>query len=136
MDSVSAEARSANMSKISSRNTVPELAIRQAIRELGYTGYRLNRTDLPGKPDVAFVGRKLAIFVNGCFWHGHNCKEGKRRPKSNQQYWLPKIAANARRDIESHRVLRQRGWRVLTIWECEISQKNAVRKRLRAFLSE
>ncbi|MGB4592329.1 MAG: very short patch repair endonuclease, partial [Coriobacteriia bacterium] len=79
--------RSENMRRIRSRDTAPELLVRKALRQLGHVGYRLHRRDLPGRPDVAFVGKQKAIFVHGCFWHGHDCAEGQRTPKSNLDYW-------------------------------------------------
>ena len=90
MDKLAPERRSANMRAIRSANTLPELAVRRALLENGFGGYRLHRKELPGKPDIAFLGRKKAILVNGCFWHGHDCAEGLRRPRSRQYYWLPK----------------------------------------------
>lgn len=86
--------RSENMRRIRSKNTAPELAIRHVLRSLGYTGYRLHRKELPGKPDVAFIGMRKAILIHGCFWHCHECKEGLSRPKSNPAYWPPKIERN------------------------------------------
>jgi len=93
--------RSENMRRIRSENTVPELVVRKHLRALGHTGYRLHRKDLPGKPDIVFVGKRKAILVHGCFWHGHECKEGIRKPRSNQEYWARKIEGNRLRD-ESH----------------------------------
>jgi len=126
--------RSENMRRIRSRDTLPELTVRQRLRELGYTGYRLHRRDLPGTPDIAFIGQKKAIFIHGCFWHGHDCKEGARRPKSNRDYWLPKIDRNKARDAEHQAQLIQQGWSVLTLWECELADDSALLARLRVFL--
>lgn len=127
--------RSENMRRIRSKDTSPEIAVRALVRGLGFTGYRLHRKDLPGKPDIAFVGRKLAIFVHGCFWHGHDCKEGARRPKSNADYWLPKIATNVERDAAHVANLQAHGWSVLTVWECELSSPTDLTKSLHRFLS-
>jgi DNA mismatch endonuclease, patch repair protein len=118
--------RSENMRRIQSKDTAPELAVRQLVRSLGFTGYRLHRKELPGKPDIAFLGRKKAIFVHGCFWHGHDCKEGTRRPKSNVDYWLPKIAGNASRDAKHVAALQEAGWTVLTVWDCELKSPELV----------
>lgn len=126
--------RSENMRRIRSKNTRPEIAVRQLVRRLGYVGYRLHRKELPGKPDIAFVSRKTAIFVHGCFWHGHDCKEGVRRPASNRSYWLPKIASNARRDAAHVAHLQADGWSVLIVWECELSDTDKLTERLRCFL--
>jgi len=101
---------------------------------LGFTGYRIHRADLPGKPDVAFIGRKLAVMVHGCFWHGHSCKEGARRPKSNQEYWLPKIAKNKSRDAQVLTRFEDMGWRVLTVFECELQDKGSLIRKLKTFM--
>ena len=121
MDKLTPQRRSENMRQIRGKNTAPELAVRKLCRELGFTGYRIHRRDLPGKPDLAWIGRKLAVFVHGCFWHGHNCVEGIRKPKSNQAYWIPKIERNRQRDIENIAALKAAGWVVLIVWECEIT---------------
>ncbi|WP_421935472.1 very short patch repair endonuclease [Phenylobacterium sp.] len=118
-DKLAPERRSANMRAIRSRDTGPELIVRRALRDAGFPGYRLHRKDLPGRPDIAFLGRKAAIFVHGCFWHGHDCREGLRRPRSRQDYWLPKIAGNQARDAKHQAALRAAGWSVMTVWECE-----------------
>ena len=123
------------MRRVRSRDTTPELTVRAALRGLGYTGYRLQRKDLPGKPDIAFIGRRKAIFVHGCFWHGHSCKRGDRRPKQNADYWLAKISRNKARDSANLDALAERGWRVLTIWECETKSPETLRQRLMAFVS-
>lgn len=120
MDKISRGRRSANMRAIRSRDTKPELIVRQVLRTLGHTGYRLHRKDLPGRPDIAFIGKKKAIFVHGCFWHGHDCKEGKRTPKSRVGYWGPKIKGNRDRDARHRLSLEKLGWQILTIWDCEI----------------
>ena len=126
--------RSENMRRIRSKDTAPELAVRRLVRSLGFLGYRLHRRDLPGKPDLAFMGRRKAIFVHGCFWHGHDCKEGVRRPKSNAGYWVPKIAGNAKRDADHVAALNADGWDVLTIWDCELSDPSRLTSRLSRFL--
>lgn len=135
MDRLTPKRRSENMRQIRGENTAPELAIRKLCREIGFTGYRIYRKDLPGKPDLAWVGRKLAIFVHGCFWHGHDCAEGIRKPKSNRDYWIPKIDRNQQRDAENIAALRAAGWNVLVIWECEINEQGRLSKRLQRFLS-
>lgn len=128
--------RSENMRRIRSRNTGPELVVRQELRALGHTGYRLHRRDLPGTPDVAFVGRKKAVFVNGCFWHGHGCPEGSREPKSRADYWLPKIERNRQRDEAAIAQLHSQGWAVLVLWECELNDRDWLQDTLREFLRE
>jgi DNA mismatch endonuclease (patch repair protein) len=126
--------RSENMRRIRGKNTGPELAVRGLLRALGFTGYRLHRKDLPGRPDVAFVGRRKAILIHGCFWHGHDCKVGRREPKSNRDYWLPKIERNRRRDAAHQVELARLGWSVLTVWECELRDLPALSARLAAFM--
>jgi len=134
-DTISKEQRSANMSRIRGKNTQPELAVRRMARELGHPGYRLHRKNLPGRPDLVWVGRGIALFVHGCFWHGHHCVHGSRRPKSNQGYWLPKIEQNQARDLRNIRKLRRWGWRVMTVWECELRKPEVLRRRLTRFLA-
>ena len=136
MDTIDSSRRSENMRRISSKNTLPELAVRCVIRSLGYSGYRIHRKDLPGKPDIAWIGRKKAIFVHGCFWHGHNCTEGLRKPKSRVDYWLPKIENNKQRDSDHNKTLKAGGWKILTIWECELANMECVEQRLIKFLNK
>jgi DNA mismatch endonuclease (patch repair protein) len=127
--------RSAIMRAVKSRDTAPELKVRALLRAFA-PGYRLHRKDIPGNPDIAYIGRKQAIFVHGCFWHGHDCARGARAPKANADYWRAKIARNRARD-EAHRArLGALGWRALTIWECELKEKNALERKLKAFLSD
>lgn len=135
MDKLAPERRSENMRQIRGKNTAPELTIRKLCREIGFTGYRIHRKDLPGKPDLAWVGRKLAIFVHGCFWHGHDCAKGIRKPKSNRNYWIPKIERNQQRDAENNTALHALGWKVFIVWECEINEKGLLSRKLQQFLS-
>jgi DNA mismatch endonuclease (patch repair protein) len=123
--------RSAIMRAVKSENTAPELAVRHLLREFA-PGYRLHRADLPGKPDIAYIGRRLAIFVHGCFWRGHDCARGARMPKTNAPYWREKIARNRARDAAHLAALTEQGWRVLTVYECELKDRNALRERLGA----
>jgi DNA mismatch endonuclease (patch repair protein) len=126
--------RSATMRAVKSRDTGPELAVRKLLREIA-PGYRLCRADLPGKPDIAYGKRKLAIFVHGCFWHGHDCSRGAREPRANAEYWRAKIARNRARDERHAAALAAMGWRVLTIHECELRHGDELRKRLGAALA-
>lgn len=125
--------RSAIMRAVKSRDTAPELAVRALLRVFA-PGYRLHRKDVPGNPDIAYVGRKQAIFVHGCFWHGHDCARGARMPKANAEYWRAKIDRNRARDEANHSRLAALGWRALAIWECELKDRDALEKKLRAFL--
>jgi DNA mismatch endonuclease, patch repair protein len=112
------EQRSAVMRAVKSRDTQPELRVRRAAHTLGFR-FRLNRSDLPGKPDLVFPSRRIAMFVHGCFWHGHDCPRGARKPATNAVYWRTKIARNRARDEVSELALKEAGWRAVIIWECE-----------------
>lgn len=135
MDKLTPENRSENMRRIRGKNTVPELTVRKLCREIGFSGYRIHRKDLPGKPDLAWVGQRRVVFVNGCFWHGHECTEGSRKPRSNQSYWIQKIQRNKQRDADNIATLRASGWSVLTVWECETNKQEKLSKKLKRFLS-
>lgn len=137
MDRIDAERRSENMKRIRSTETRPELHVRKLVRNLGYSGYRLHRKDLPGKPDIAFIGRRKAIFVHGCFWHQHpdpGCLDG-RLPKSRQEYWLPKLERNQKRDATAFKQLVEAGWTVLVIWECDLRREAELTKKIQKFLA-
>ncbi len=111
----------------------PEMAVRRMVHAMGYR-YRLHRRDLPGKPDLVFGPRRAVIFVHGCFWHQHNCRDG-RQPKSNTGYWGEKLRRNVERDAQVRVALEADGWRVLVIWECETRDPEALKGRLEDFLS-
>ena len=119
----SPESRRRTMQAIRSKNTKPEMAVRRMLHAKGYR-YRLHRKDLPGSPDLVFQARKKVIFVNGCFWHGHSCKDGSRTPKTNSDYWGSKRARNMERDAENLKKLAELGWQILIIWECELKDEN------------
>lgn len=127
-DKLSPEARSANMARIRSRDTAPEMALRRALHAAGFR-YRLHVKQLPGKPDIVLPRYGAVIQVRGCFWHGHSCPDG-RLPKSRQEYWLPKLAGNRRRDRRNDRALRALGWRVITVWECKLSNPRSLNAQL------
>lgn len=110
--------RSAVMRAVKSRDTTPEIAVRRVAHAQGLR-FRLNRSDLPGKPDLVFPSRRAAIFVHGCFWHGHDCVRGSRMPATNRDYWRAKIGRNMARDRASLAALKKLGWRAVVIWECE-----------------
>lgn len=113
------DVRSNVMAKIRSKNTKPELLIRKYLWNQGHRGYRIHNADLPGKPDIIFKRRKVAIFVDGCFWH--KCPECFIEPKTNRDYWLAKIQANIERDKINQEILMALGWIVIRIWEHEIN---------------
>lgn len=132
-DKLSRERRSANMRAVRSRNTAPEMRVRQIAHGLGYR-FRLHQRDLPGKPDLAFPGRRKAVFVHGCFWHQHEgCLRGSA-PQSNRDFWRPKLARNIARDAEQLVALKKRGWRSLVIWECQTKDEKRLAARLSRFL--
>lgn len=132
VDKISKERRSANMRAIRSKNTKPELIVRRLLTALGYR-YRLHRKDIPGRPDIAFIGRKKAIFVHGCFWHVHAGCSISHIPES--EFWQQKLKKNQERDIAAISKLKSNGWQALIIWECELKNLNLVSKRLTFFLS-
>lgn len=134
-DKLSPERRSQNMAAIRAKDTKPEFVVRRLVHSLGYR-YRLHRKDLPGKPDLVFGPRRKVIFVHGCFWHGCerlDCPDA-RRPKSNTDYWNPKIEGNKARDHKQQKRLEEAGWRVLIIWDCETKDRPRLEQRIIAFL--
>ena len=119
------------MARVKSKDTAPELAVRRALHAAGLR-YRLHRADLPGKPDVVLAGRRAAVFVHGCFWHSHPGCGRARTPSTRQEYWLPKLARNRERDTANERALREAGWRVVVIWECEARSPGGMERAVRA----
>ena len=121
-DVFSKKKRSEVMSKIRKTDTKPELIVRRFLFSLGFR-YRIYNKNLPGNPDIVLSKYKILVFINGCFWHAHdNCKLN-RMPKSNLHYWMPKILGNKERDIKNRKQLRKLGWKVFTVWECDLSNK-------------
>ena len=112
--------RSYNMSQIKGRNTKPEEIVRKYLFSQGFR-YKKNVAKLPGKPDIVLPKYKTVIFVNGCFWHMHNCSRA-RLPRSNLDYWEPKIRRNVERDAHNQTVLTEQGWHVFVVWECELKK--------------
>lgn len=135
MTTMTSEERRKHMRRIKSKNTMPEYLVRNICRQLRYIGYRLHRKDIAGCPDICFISSRKAIFVNGCFWHEHECKNGIRRPKSNCIYWNAKIAANQERGIRNIAELVINHWDVLVIWECQLKDLAEVTARLKLFLT-
>ena len=121
------------MRRVRSKNTSVELAVRRMAHNMGYR-FRLHRQDLPGRPDLVFPSRKKVIFVHGCFWDAHDCKRGNRMPRSNTNYWGPKLSRNKERDTEHLTQLTADGWGVLVVWECETRDACSLRFRLHDFL--
>lgn len=134
-DNLSPEDRLRTMRSVRSRDTTPEKIVRQTAFRLGFR-YRLNRKDLPGRPDLVFVKKRKVIFVHGCFWHGHDCKAGIKRPKANSDYWTKKLQRNKERDALNYQRLTDQGWDFQIVWECELRDVQALEARLTAFLEE
>ena len=135
VDKLSPERRSANMARIKSKNSKPEMIVRRLAHKLGYR-YRLHDKNLPGKPDLVFAKHRAVIFVHGCFWHQHpepSCRDAVL-PKSRLDYWLPKLERNQKRDAENIAELEEQGWRVMVIWECSTKNFDDLAMRLTAFL--
>ena len=132
-DTVPSATRSRIMSNIKSKDTKPEVAVRKLLHGLGYR-YRLHRTDLPGRPDLVFPSRRKIVFVNGCFWHYHLECASSHIPDNNREYWLPKLTRNRERDERNLSLLRQDGWDVTIVWECQMKDMDKVAERLVSFL--
>ena len=132
MDTVSPEERSRIMSHVKGRDTTPEKRVRSLLHSMGYR-FRLQRADLPGKPDIVLPKFKTVIFVNGCFWHRHpGCKRATL-PKSNAEFWRQKLEKNVARDLRNIQTLKDLGWYVLIIWECELKDTMTLQARLSDF---
>ncbi|MDR0576990.1 MAG: DNA mismatch endonuclease Vsr [Candidatus Accumulibacter sp.] len=133
VDTLTPAERSYRMSLVRSTDTKPEFAVRRLIHGMGYR-YRIHRHDLPGTPDIVFPARRLVIFVHGCFWHRHDGCSLARMPKSKLEFWRKKLEGNRERDIRKIGKLESMGWRVLVVWECELSDLDILASRLRGFL--
>ncbi len=111
------------MAAVKGKNTKPELIVRRALHAAGFR-FRLHRRDLPGRPDIVLPRHRTAVFVHGCFWHGHDCRRG-RRPSTNVDFWGPKLDRNVERDLANQAALEAAGWQVVTIWECSLADGTA-----------
>ena len=120
MDRLKQEERSALMKRVRRSDTAPELKIRKALHRQGLR-YVIGDKRLPGSPDLVFPRHRSVVFVHGCFWHGHECRQG-RAPSTKQEFWIPKIEGNKHRDERKRVLLEALGWRVLTVWECEFKK--------------
>lgn len=136
-DRLTPQERSLNMSRIRGKNTGPEMVVRRLVHAMGYR-YRLHGAaegrKLPGRPDLVFSGRHKVIFVNGCFWHFHDCKAGSYTPVANAEFWEAKRTRTRARDAAQREQLRDAGWEVLTVWECELRDASALEAELTQFL--
>lgn len=134
VDHLSEERRSWNMSRIRSKNTKPELIVRSLLHRMGFR-FRVNRGDLPGKPDIVLPKYKTIIFVHGCFWHRHKGCKGATTPSTRRKFWLKKFQGNVERDKRNQRELRKAGWKVIVLWECRVQHDpvNTVMKAVNRF---
>lgn len=135
VDTLSPKERSKRMSLVRNKNSKAEMLVRRIVRDLGY-GYRLHRRDIPGCPDLAFIGRKKAIFVHGCFWHRHEGCPNNRLPKSRVDFWHKKLEQNAFRDKQNQQKLTDLKWRYLIVWECEIKDKTSLKDKIHQFMED
>jgi DNA mismatch endonuclease (patch repair protein) len=125
------------MSRVKAKDTKPEMTVRKLVHSLGYR-YRLHRRDIPGNPDMVFPSRKKVLFIHGCFWHRHGDSKCSlaRLPKSRLDFWLPKLERNAERDGQNLEMLSQAGWDSLVVWECELRDIDAVKRKVMGFLCD
>jgi DNA mismatch endonuclease, patch repair protein len=131
----SAKQRSRNMAAIKGKNTKPEMVVRRLLHRLGFR-YVLHHRKLPGRPDLVFPRRRKIVFVNGCFWHMHECRYGRVVPATRTYFWQAKRTGNVARDEANLKALQDLGWEVLVAWECEVRDADALMKRLVPFLRE
>lgn len=125
-DRLTTQQRSWNMSRIRSKNTVPERKVRSMLHRLGYR-FRLHRRDLPGSPDIVLPKYGTVILVHGCYWHRHTCSNGQVVPRTRTEFWRSKFEENQRRDRSNTRLLKAAGWRVVVVWECQTADEDRLR---------
>lgn len=135
MDDLTKQQRSYCMSRIRSKDTTPEVLVRRLIHRLGFR-FRLHVRQLPGCPDLVFASKRKVIFVHGCFWHKHRCRYGRVRPKTNPKYWEKKRAGNVVRHRKAVKMLRDLGWDVLVIWECQTRKPEKIIDKIIDFLEQ
>lgn len=135
MDRLDQARRSWNMSRIKGRNTAPEVQVRSILHSLGFR-FRLHRKDLPGKPDIVLPKRGTVVFVHGCFWHRHQECKNCTNPKTNEDFWQTKFDGNVARDRKNAKSLREMGWKVIVVWECELASPDKLRRRLLRLLGD
>lgn len=137
VDSLSKSERSKRMSRVRGRDTKPEMLVRRIVHRMGFR-YRLHDRKLPGSPDLVFKSRRKAIFVHGCFWHRHpdpDCRLA-RMPKSQLDFWRPKLEGNRERDLRNLSELEAIGWQYFIVWECELGHREQLQNKLLVFLTE
>lgn len=129
MDRICRARRSWNMGRVRGRDTGPELIVRKVLHRMGLR-FRLQRRDLPGRPDVVLPRWRTIVFIHGCFWHRHEQCRFAYVPKTRTRWWLAKFAANVERDVRARERLQELGWRVITVWECETSDTKELSRQL------
>lgn len=134
MDNLNPKQRSERMARVKGRDTGPERVVAEVLRSMRFKPER-HSPDIVGKPDFVFRSRRAVIFVHGCFWHRHWCRNGQRLPKSRLEFWQPKLEANRLRDARTQRRLRMLGWRVIVVWECQTRDTEKLASRLRRTLT-
>jgi len=122
------------MSQNKGKDTSPELSVRRLVYSLGLR-YRLHRRDLPGCPDMVFQGKKKAIFINGCYWHLHNCNKGRSIPATRKKFWQQKFERTIERDKSNYRALKKLGWQILVVWECQTKRPEKIVHKITKFIS-
>ena len=133
-DNLTPQQRKHAMRQVKGKNTAPELKVQQILKEMEHDNFQLHPEDIAGKPDIIWTDRNLALFIHGCFWHGHDCPRGARIPKTHRDYWKAKIERNFNRDQSNQAILIQTGWRILIIWECELKNTDITKEKIRKFL--
>lgn len=134
MDKLDPERRSANMARVRSKDTLPEMRVRRVAHRMGLR-FRLHRKDLPGRPDLVFPRYRLAVFVHGCFWHRHSGCSRASTPATRIDFWQAKFDANVARDVRQTTLLSEQGWTVLVLWECELKDEGAIERSLRGAIA-
>lgn len=134
MDTLTKAERSERMGLVRSKDTAVEMTARRIVHALGFR-YRLHGSDLPGSPDMVLPSKRTVIFVHGCFWHRHPRCKLARLPKSRLDFWVPKLEANRARDVRNIRKLRRAGWRPLVVWECQLSDPEVLKLRIKRFVA-
>jgi DNA mismatch endonuclease, patch repair protein len=137
MDTLTPTERSARMARTMARDTKPEMVVRRLVYSLGFR-FRLHRRDLPASPDICFGPARKVIFVHGCFWHRHHEKRCKltRLPKTRVDFWRAKLVGNRARDKQRQATLRNLGWKILVVWECELVHREQLKNKIATFLGE
>jgi len=135
VDVLTPEQRTYCMSRIQGKDTKPEMMVRRVLHALGYR-FRVHVRSLRGVPDLVFSARRKVIFVHGCFWHRHNCRYGQVTPATRRRFWVKKLTENQMRDRRNRRELREGGWQVFVVWECQTRRMEWLVGRIVAFLEE